>query len=273
MDEFETVAEVIFEDVLTGNGEHEPVADSTVVQTPVPFNRGQKLLWHNENSFNQRWPLLLMFSPTVVATSGGQTPLTDSREMLKVLDPKIVELFRERGIAYIRRFGDGIGLPWQKIFGTESPAELECRTKAEGIELLWGEERKLTTKSVRPAIVEHPLNGELAWFGQPAHWHRECLDEETREALIDVLGADNLPRDCTFGDGTAIADSIMEEIVAAYESIEYSFDWVVGDVLIVDNVLTSHARNAYEGPRRLMVAMGDRCEFADGLSVETRRIA
>lgn len=270
--EFAAVAEIILQDVVTENGEHEPVEASSIVQTPVPFSHERKLLWHNENSFNHRWPLILMFSPVVVATSGGRTPLTDSRELLKVLDPAIVDLFRERGITYVRRFGNGIGLPWQKVFGTESRSELEARGTADGVEVEWSNGDTMTTRTVRPAMITHPLTGELAWFGQPAHWHPACLDAETREALIDVLGADNLPRDCRFGDGSVIPDSVMAELVAAHESIERSFDWVVGDVLIVDNVLSAHARDPYEGSRRLLVAMGDEYEFAERVGPETRRI-
>ncbi len=271
--EFAAVAEIILEDVVTENGEHEPVEASSIVQTPVPFSHERKLLWHNENSFNHRWPLILMFSPAVVGTGGGRTPLTDSRELLKVLDPAIVELFRERGITYVRRFGNGIGLPWQKVFGTESRPELEARATAAGVEVEWGDGDTMTTCSVRPAMIKHPLTGELAWFGQPAHWHPACLDDETRESLIDVLGADNLPRDCRFGDGSVIPDSIMAELVAAHESIEHSFDWIVGDVLIVDNVLSAHARDPYEGPRRLLVSMGDEYEFAERVGTGTRRVA
>lgn len=273
VDEFAGLAKLVLDDIVTENGEHEPVEASSIVQTPVPFSNELKLLWHNENSFNHRWPLHLMFSPSVVATSGGSTPLTDSRELLTVLDPAIVDLFRERGITYVRRFGNGIGLPWQKVFRTESRSELEARAAASGVEVEWGDGDTMTTRSVRPAVVTHPVTGEFAWFAQPAHWHPACLDEETRGALVDVFGADNLPRDCLLGDGSAIPDVVMAELVAAHESIERSFDWVVGDVLIVDNVLSAHARDPYEGPRRLFVAMGDEYQFVDRVGAGTRRVA
>lgn len=261
VDEFAGVAAALIDRVVTDNGEHEPADPSGIVQTPVAFSPDRKLLWHNENSFNRRWPQTLLFSPTVVATSGGRTPLTDSRRMLDVLDPGIVARFREHGIAYLRRFGHGIGLTWQRVLGTDIRTAAEERAAADGVELAWGPDETLTTRAVRPAVVEHPLTGESAFFAQPAHWHPACLDEETRAALTDVLGDDNLHRDCTFGDGTAIPDSMMGELLDAYASLERSFDWVVGDVLAIDNVLTAHARDPYTGPRRLLVAMGDEHEF------------
>ena len=33
--------------------------------------------------------------------------------------------------------------------------------------------------------------------------------------------------------------------------------WQSGDLLLVDNVRTAHARQAFEGPREIVVAMAD----------------
>lgn len=35
------------------------------------------------------------------------------------------------------------------------------------------------------------------------------------------------------------------------------FDWQRGDVVMLDNMLAAHARDPYEGPRKIVVAMGD----------------
>lgn len=271
--DFAAVANIILDDIATQNGEHERVDDSEVVQTPVAFSAHRKLLWHNENSFNRRWPRTLLFSPVVVATTGGRTPLTDSRRLLRILDPAMLARFRERGVSYVRRYGNGIGLPWQQVLGTHDRGTADRRAVADGVELTWGPHDRLATRAVRPAVIEHPLTGELAWFAQPTHWHPACLDEETRETLFDVFGRDGLPRDCQFGDGSPIPDSMMHELLEAHASIERSFEWMVGDVLAIDNVLTAHARDPYTGVRRLLVAMGDEHEFADHVGTATRRAA
>ncbi len=271
--EFALIASTLIDTVVTDNGEHEPVDPSGAVQTPVAFSADRKLLWHNENSFNRRWPRTLVFSPTVVATEGGNTPLTDSRRLLEILDAGIVDRFRDLGVAYVRRFGQGVGLTWQRVLGAASRADAEEQAITEGVEMSWGDGDQLTTRAVRPAIIEHPLTGEPAFFAQPAHWHPACLDEETREALVEVFGPDNLPRDCRFGDGSVIPDSMMGELLDAYASIEESFDWVAGDVLVIDNILKAHARDPYSGPRRILVAMGDEHEFAGSRGPGTRSVA
>ena len=270
--EFSDVAEALIDRLVTDNPEHEPIDPSGIVQTPVEFSPDRKLLWHNENSFNRRWPRTLVFSPTLVATTGGRTPVTDSRRLLEVLDQGIVRRFSELGVCYIRRFGHSVGLPWQRVLGVESRDAAEVRAAIDEVDLTWGTCETLTTRAVRPAIIDHPITGESAFFAQPAHWHPACLDEETRQALVEVLGEDNLPRDCRFGDGSEIPDAMMLELLDACQSIERSFDWRAGDVLAIDNVLSAHARDPYTGPRRLLVAMGDDHEFAVPAGSETRRM-
>ncbi len=271
--EFGDAANALIERVVTDNGEHEPVDPSGVVQTPVEFSAERKLLWHNENSFNSRWPLTLVFSPVVVATTGGRTPVTDSRRLLEVLDPAIVSRFSRLGVTYVRRYGQGIGLSWQRVLGVETRDAADRQAAADGVDLAWGADNTLTTRAVRPAVVEHPLTGQRAFFAQPAHWHPACLDEDTRETLVEVFGEDDLPRDCRFGDGTEIPASMMHELLEAYASIEQSFDWQAGDILAIDNVLTAHARDPFTGPRRLLVAMGDEYEFTGPTTPTTRLVA
>ena len=33
-------------------------------------------------------------------------------------------------------------------------------------------------------------------------------------------------------------------------------DWQEGDIALLDNMLTAHARDPYSGPRKIVVAMG-----------------
>ena len=55
----------------------------------------------------------------------------------------------------------------------------------------------------------------------------------------------------------------MAAILAVYAELEYSFPWTPGDVLMVDNALTAHGRNAFSGERKLLVAMGEMLNYLD----------
>ncbi|KEZ73606.1 syrP protein, partial [Pseudomonas syringae pv. syringae FF5] len=55
----------------------------------------------------------------------------------------------------------------------------------------------------------------------------------------------------------AIEDSVMALIGDAYEACAVRFDWRKGDVVMLDNMLVAHARDPYEEPRLIVVAMGE----------------
>lgn len=45
-----------------------------------------------------------------------------------------------------------------------------------------------------------------------------------------------------------------------YEACAVRFDWQKGDVILLDNMLAAHARDPFEGPRKIVVAMGEMIE-------------
>ena len=44
---------------------------------------------------------------------------------------------------------------------------------------------------------------------------------------------------------------------------DVQFQWREGDVLMVDNMLVAHARNPYQGARKIVVAMGEMTELSN----------
>jgi alpha-ketoglutarate-dependent taurine dioxygenase len=242
--------------LMQENGEHVPVDGMASVYTPVPYAAEQKLLWHNENSFNAEWPHLIAFCATVPASTGGETLLVDSRAMLDRLDSPLVDEFRAKGLCYTRTMGLGVGRDWRQVFRTDDRRAVEDRCRREQCEFSWLDDDVLQTRSVRPAVVVHPHTGERCWFNQVPHWHPWFLEPELRAEFLDLFGEHKLPRDCTFGDGTPIPDAAAAAIAAAYTSLEWPVAWEPGDILFVDNVALAHGRNPYSGPRGLLVAMG-----------------
>ena len=58
------------------------------------------------------------------------------------------------------------------------------------------------------------------------------------------------------GDGSLIPDAVLDHIGEVYEKICVRIPWQAGDVIMLDNMLAAHARDPYEGPRQIVVAMG-----------------
>lgn len=245
------------------NGEHPREAFSGNVYTPVFYPADRKLLWHNENSFNHRWPLKILFGCCHPAQQGGETPIVDSRQVFQLIDPQIRERFVEKQVMYLRNYGDGLGLSWEAVFRTKKRSQVEAACRQASIDFEWKADGRLRTRAVRPAIAKHPKTGEMSWFNQAQHWHPACLDPETRESLLSAFTGEDLPRNCCYGDRTPIEDSVMEAICDVYQQLEVTFPWQRGDVLVLDNLLTAHGRNPFSGERQLFVAMGELTSFAD----------
>jgi hypothetical protein len=76
-----------------------------------------------------------------------------------------------------------------------------------------------------------------------------------------VFAEEDLPRNCYFGDGSAIPDESMRRILDVYRELEVSVPWQKGDVILIDNILAAHGRNPFVGERKILVAMGDMVAF------------
>ena len=76
--------------------------------------------------------------------------------------------------------------------------------------------------------------------------------------LLDIVEDEaDLPRNVLYGDGTAIDDATLETVRGVLEAHKISFPWQSGDVVMLDNMLTAHARTPFKGPRKVVVAMAE----------------
>lgn len=259
--DFETFAMSLCTKLFKDNGEHPRGRVSDSVYTPVFYPADRKVLWHNENSFNHSWPLKIWFCCIQPSAVGGETPVADSRKVYELIDKTIREKFIEKKVMYVRNYGESLGLDWQTVFKTKDKTDVEKFCGANFVEFEWKSNGGLRTRSVRPAVVKYPKTGEMCWFMQAAHWHTACLDAATRTALYSLYSEEDLPRACYYGDGSTIEDSTMDAILSVYAKLEVSFPWQEGDIMMLDNLLTAHARNPFTGERKLLVAMGDMSSY------------
>lgn len=212
---------------------------------------------HNENSYALSFPGLLMFGCLVAPDQGGATPVTDVRRVLGGIPEPLADRFRAYGWSLTRTYGDHISLGWRTAFGTEDRDEVAAYCAANHIAHEWLEGDRLRTTQRRSATIRHPGTGEEVWFNHTVFWNEWALDPEVREVFLEDLGHDNLPFNTAYGDGEPISRQDVETIDEAYRRATVRETWRPGDVLIVDNILSAHAREAFRGNRRIVVAMGD----------------
>lgn len=257
-------SEVVMGAVFTENTEHQPISSKGDVQIPVEYAKDRFLLWHNENTFNQHWPRRAIFACSQPATTGGETPIADSRAIYAQLAPEIRQEFIDKQVMYVRKYGknDHVGLGWKTIFKTDDKKHVEHLCHEQGMDFEWLDCEQLLTKAIRPAVIQHPVTGDWSWFNQAQHWHFCCLPEQTQQAFRKIYHDEKeYPRNCYFGDGSKIPESTMSHVLDLYRKNHLEFAWQQGDLLLVDNILKAHARNAYTGERKILVCFGDMGSF------------
>jgi alpha-ketoglutarate-dependent taurine dioxygenase/acyl carrier protein len=227
------------------------------IYTSTDYPEDQSIFPHNEHSYSQTFPLKLFFFCETPALSGGQTPLADTRKIYARLSPQLRERFIEKKWLLVRNYGDGIGLPWQTVFQTSDRSAVEEYCKRAAISVEWKPDGGLRTRQVRPVVIKHPRSGEVAWFNHATFFHITTLEPSMRDALLADFSEEDLPTNSYYGDGSSIEASVLEELREAYREEMVTFTWEAGSVVLLDNILTSHARTPFNGPRRILFAMAE----------------
>lgn len=228
------------------------------VYTSTEYPAHQHIPLHNEQAYTRDWPMKIWFYCLQPALEGGETPIADSRAIYRDMPQSIRERFVEGGLMYVRNYGNGIDVPWQQVFGTESKSEVEAYCAKHGIDCEWKDDGELRTRQVCQGAARHPVTGEWVWFNQAHLFHISNLEPEVRESLLDVVEDEaDLPRNVLYGDGSPIDDDTLDTVRSVLETHKVSFPWQAGDVVMLDNMLTAHGRAPFKGPRKVIVAMAE----------------
>lgn len=254
--DFEKVALAIYGELYGGYGDLPRAGTSDKIYQSTPYPPDKPILFHSESSHLESFPMKISFFCVQKAQEGGITPLLDNRAICSKIDPEIFAKFEEKGLMYIRTFLEGIDVPWRDFFHTDDKAKVEEVLREAGIDFEWLPNDGLQMRTLCDAVIKHPKTGETLFFNQIQLHHIACLDRETRDSLIALYGAKYLPRNVYYGDGTEIPNEVVDYLGELYEKEAIRADWEEGDMIVLDNMITSHARDPYVGPRRIVVAMG-----------------
>ena len=225
------------------------------VYSSTDYPADQTIFLHNEHSYSLTFPLRIAFFCETPSAEGGETPIADTRKVVKRIDPEVVQRFVEKRWMYVRNFGDGFGLAWQTVFQTDDKQAVERYCEASGIEVEWKPGNRLRTRQVRDAITVHPRTGEPIWFNHATFFNVSTLEPRIRETLLAEFAEEDLPNNSYYGDGSPIEPEVLEQLRSAYENELVAFRWRKGDILLLDNMLAAHGRAPYAGERKILVAM------------------
>ncbi len=231
---------------------------SAGVYSSAKWPPNQPMCMHHELSYVLQPPMLLMFACLTPPTTGGATAVADSTAVLRSLPPALVQRFEQQGWLLTRSYNDDLGASFADAFGTDDRTAVENYCRANSVEFQWQRDGGLRTWQRRRAIVRHPVTGQQCWFNQIGFLNEWTMAPEVHEYLVDMYGADGLPFNTRYGDGEPIGADVVHLLNNAYEANTVRESWQAGDLLLVDNVRTAHSREAFTGPREILVGMSDR---------------
>lgn len=224
------------------------------VYTATEYPASEVIPQHNENSYSRHWPNRIGFLCLQPAASGGETPIGDSRVVYNLLPGAVRDKFEQKSVKYVRNYST-LDLPWSVVFQTKDKAKVEEYCRENELSYEWYGNDALRTSQINPATAVHPGTGEKLWFNQAHLFHVSNLGKEMAETLLASVGEENLPRNSYYGDGSAIEPEVLDMIRATYEQTKIKFSWQKNDLLLLDNMLFTHGRESFTGPRKVLVGM------------------
>lgn len=229
---------------------------------------------HNESPQVPHAPAYIFFYGHVVAEKGGETPIGSSLEQFRLINEEIPEFITElaeKGVLHTiiykpTRQYKGNSTIFQ-AFGREIVDGDSEQTKRAKIEAqirrfnrdpkltswTWDADGGITVKHILPAIRTQPGTGYPALFTNLAAAHAQRLKQpESDRQKVSVL-----PK---YGDGTDIPDKYLDVLLRVTDETRVLHKWQRGDVLVFDNRIAQHGREAWEGEqedRRVFASLWD----------------
>lgn len=226
------------------------------VYTSTEYPNQYEISLHNEMSYSRSAPEFIFFSCVTAPGERGETPIADCRRVLARLPAEVVATFKQRRVMYQRNmFGRNSAYnSWAKAFETSDPAVVEQYCREQDIEFEWMPNDQLRTREIRSPICVHPVTGEEVWFNQVNLWH---FSNSPMAASLAGMSQKGLPMNAFFGDGGELDMEMLGQVRQAYAQEKRLFPWQAGDFLMLDNRLVAHGRMPFNGPRKIVVAMGN----------------
>jgi hypothetical protein len=176
---------------------------------------------HNVRAYSRYRPSALWFWCMVAPFN---VALVDCRDVYAEIPAPIRQRWSDRGLTYMRSFEATGALSWALVFGTSSHAEVERRSEQQGFDCEWGPQGALRIwRSCSPTQLD--TAGIPVWLNQ-AHV---------------FAGASGGPWRVQHADGSPIAPADVQAVLQAFDACKTLLPCEVGDVLVIDNMLTAHA--------------------------------
>ncbi len=208
---------------------------------------------HHEMAQTPVFPGKLFFFCEIAAESGGATPLCRSDLLFERLSQEVPQFAadcEQKGLKYTNVMpghddpSSGMGRSWQSTFSAESREDAERRMSQLNYSWEWLDDGCLrATTPVLPAVWELGP-GRTSFFNQLIA--AACGWKDSRN---------DPSRAITFGDGEPLDHEAVSRAVELSKPFTFDVPWQAGDVALVDNMITMHARQPFTGTRKVWASL------------------
>ncbi len=211
------------------------------------------IFFHHEMAQTPVYPSKLFFFCEKAAETGGATPLCRSDVLFQLMQqetPQFAKDCEEKGLKYTNVMpaandaNSGMGRSWQSTLRSETREQAEARLQQLNYTWEWLEDGCLKVITpVLPAVRE--LGGDRkSFFNQLIAAFKGWKDDRNDPS-----------KSITFGDGTPLDTAAVMKCADLADEITFDIPWQAGDVALVDNYSTMHARRTFTGTRKVMASL------------------
>lgn len=214
----------------------------------------EKIPFHHEMAQTPNPPGYIFFFCDIPAPVGGATSILHSAEIYRrfaEIGPDTARMIEEKGVRYIRVMPEetdqssAIGRSWKDTFQVQTREEAERVMREAGMSWEWLEGGNLRTESkTLPAIRYDREIGRKVFFNQIISVYLGWNDSRNEGEKAVVTG-----------DGEYMNPDVMAATAKAMDELCVNFKWQEGDVLWINNHTVLHARQPYEGDRRILASI------------------
>ncbi|MEZ6058329.1 MAG: TauD/TfdA family dioxygenase [Planctomycetaceae bacterium] len=214
-----------------------------------------EIFFHHEMAQTPLYPKWILFSCELVAQQGGATPICRSDVLysrLCEIAPEFAAACEEKGLQYTNVMPaaddakSGMGRSWQSTLGVTTIDAAEQRLQDLGYRWDWRVDGSLqATTPQLPAVLDLG-DGRKSFFNQLIAAYCGWKDERNDPS-----------RAIRHGDGSPLDRAGVQAAIALSEELAFDLAWQRGDVVLIDNRVTMHARRTFVGPRKVLASLAE----------------
>ena len=236
-----------------GAAPREQVTQSRIV-TANESPATESIPFHHEMAQVPTPPGYIFFYCETASPKGGATSILHSAEICQTLfdiNPEFAQKIEKDGVRYVRVMPEvtdnssAIGRSWKDTFQVNTKEEAEARMSEAGMSWQWLENGDVKTQTkTLPAIRFDEETQQKVFFNSIVAVFTGWNDARNKgETAVET------------GKGEAMDKATIEALVEKMSQQCVNFKWQNGDVLWVNNHTVLHARQPFEGERRILASI------------------